>query len=219
MAPETVMSSMTASICARTKAAGKTWTAFTCAVFWAVTQVIAVVPNTPRAAKVLRSAWIPAPPPESEPAMVSATGGVIAAPRQGVPGFWRTRPLGRGNAGPLPTPRHPSHPTRGIPLRSPVDPPKCPSRQGGACESRRSERWAIAGLRPGRVDGRKSRPLATFGAGSRQILVTVTRTPDRDLTSPARPEVGRSEVDAVRRPRPGAGALYENATDCVEHLR
>ena len=30
------------------------------------------VPWTPRAAKVLRSAWMPAPPPESEPAMVMA---------------------------------------------------------------------------------------------------------------------------------------------------
>jgi hypothetical protein len=41
-------------------------------VFCAVTAVIAHIPYTPRAAKVLRSAWIPAPPPESEPAMVSA---------------------------------------------------------------------------------------------------------------------------------------------------
>jgi len=39
-----------------------------------VRQVTAVVPWTPRAAKVFRSAWRPAPPPLSEPAMVSATG-------------------------------------------------------------------------------------------------------------------------------------------------
>ena len=36
--------------------------------FCAVTAVIADVPNTPKRAKVFRSAWIPAPPPESEPA-------------------------------------------------------------------------------------------------------------------------------------------------------
>jgi hypothetical protein len=51
-------------------------------VFWAVTEVIADVPKTPRAAKVFRSAWIPAPPPESDPAMVSARhiGLLLAAP-------------------------------------------------------------------------------------------------------------------------------------------
>jgi hypothetical protein len=44
----------------------------TSSVFWAVIAVIAEAPKTPKAEKVLRSAWIPAPPPESEPAMVSA---------------------------------------------------------------------------------------------------------------------------------------------------
>ena len=44
------------------------------AVFWAVIAMIAVVPWTPQRANALRSAWIPAPPPESEPAIVSATG-------------------------------------------------------------------------------------------------------------------------------------------------
>jgi len=43
-------------------------------VFWIVTAVIAVIPNTPSALKVFRSAWIPAPPPESEPAIESARG-------------------------------------------------------------------------------------------------------------------------------------------------
>lgn len=46
------------------------WTASTPLVFWAVMAVMAEVPKHDRAAKVLRSAWIPAPPPESEPAMV-----------------------------------------------------------------------------------------------------------------------------------------------------
>src|SRR5207247_5714024 len=35
---------------------------------------MAVIPNTPSAENVLRSAWMPAPPPESEPAIVSARG-------------------------------------------------------------------------------------------------------------------------------------------------
>jgi hypothetical protein len=38
-------------------------------VFCAVIAVIAVVPCTPARANALRSAWIPAPPPESEPAI------------------------------------------------------------------------------------------------------------------------------------------------------
>src|SRR5213595_3045688 len=43
-------------------------------VFWAVIAVIAVIPWTPQAANALRSAWIPAPPPESEPAIDKARG-------------------------------------------------------------------------------------------------------------------------------------------------
>ena len=35
---------------------------------------MAEVPYTPCAAKVFRSAWIPAPPPESEPAIVRTLG-------------------------------------------------------------------------------------------------------------------------------------------------
>ena len=42
--------------------------------FCAVTAVMTDMPNTRKARKVLRSAWMPAPPPESEPAMVSALG-------------------------------------------------------------------------------------------------------------------------------------------------
>jgi hypothetical protein len=43
--------------------------------FPALTLVSAVVANTPHASMVLQSACIPAPPLESLPAMVSATGG------------------------------------------------------------------------------------------------------------------------------------------------
>src|SRR3546814_1138970 len=42
----------------------------------AVRAAIADRPCTPCAAKVFRSAWMPAPPPESEPAMVSALMGL-----------------------------------------------------------------------------------------------------------------------------------------------
>src|SRR5436189_4847515 len=42
--------------------------------FCAVRQVITLVPCTPSEANVFRSAWTPAPPPLSDPAMVSAIG-------------------------------------------------------------------------------------------------------------------------------------------------
>ena len=40
-------------------------------VFWIVTAVIAVIAYEPRAVTVLMSAWIPAPPDESDPAIIS----------------------------------------------------------------------------------------------------------------------------------------------------
>src|SRR3989337_3395094 len=51
-------------------------------VFWAVTHVITDVPWTPTAANDFRSAWIPAPPPLSLPAIVRA---VRMRPRHRVP--------------------------------------------------------------------------------------------------------------------------------------
>ena len=53
-------------------AASLACTARTPRVFCAVSATITEVPKTPNCWNVLRSAWIPAPPPESEPAMVSA---------------------------------------------------------------------------------------------------------------------------------------------------
>src|SRR5258708_34410047 len=47
-------------------------------VFCAVSAVMTEAPKTPSAAKVFRSAWMPAPPDESEPALVSAIGVAIA---------------------------------------------------------------------------------------------------------------------------------------------
>ena len=43
-------------------------------VFCAVSAVIAVIPWTPQRANAFRSAWIPAPPPESEPAIARQVG-------------------------------------------------------------------------------------------------------------------------------------------------
>ena len=64
----------TASICAATMSGGTSCTAVTSRVFWAVSAVITLMPKTPFASKALRSAWMPAPPPESEPAIVRAVG-------------------------------------------------------------------------------------------------------------------------------------------------
>jgi hypothetical protein len=55
----------------------------TARVFWEVTHVMTDVPWTPTAAKDFRSAWIPAPPPESLPAVVRAV--LIIATMRGPP--------------------------------------------------------------------------------------------------------------------------------------
>ena len=59
--------------------------------FWAVIAVIAVIPCTPQRANAFRSAWIPAPPPESEPAIESTVGiglpaAIAAQPRSAATG-------------------------------------------------------------------------------------------------------------------------------------
>ena len=68
----TPMSSITARTWAVTMSAGSGWITETPTVFCAVIAVIAVIPCTPQRAKAFRSACTPAPPPESEPAMLSA---------------------------------------------------------------------------------------------------------------------------------------------------
>ena len=72
----TAKSSRTVSICCCTNVGSSATTPRTSAVFCAVTAVRAQVPYTRNAAKVFRSACAPAPPPESDPAMVRAVGGV-----------------------------------------------------------------------------------------------------------------------------------------------
>ena len=67
----TPMSSTTLRNCARTASSGSGQMPCTPSEFCAVTAVITLIPCTPWASIVFRSAWMPAPPPESEPAMVS----------------------------------------------------------------------------------------------------------------------------------------------------
>ena len=77
--------------------------------FWAVIAVSTLIPCTPWASIVFRSAWIPAPPPESEPATVStrAVGSdlVIGGPGSG-PSRLR-RPSARRRPAPRRRPRQP----------------------------------------------------------------------------------------------------------------
>lgn len=68
------MSAERASSCARSTPAGGTWTPCTPRVFCTVSAVIAAMPYPPFAAIDLRSAWIPAPPEGSLPAMLSTRG-------------------------------------------------------------------------------------------------------------------------------------------------
>ncbi len=65
---------ITASNWAVTNSGGHWWIAVTPIVFCAVRATMADVPCTPHRANAFRSAWIPAPPPESDEAMVSAIG-------------------------------------------------------------------------------------------------------------------------------------------------
>src|SRR5262245_14521174 len=74
LAASTPMSETTAVIWSATTRGSIASYLLTPSVFCTVTAVTAVIPNTPSALNVLRSAWIPAPPPESEPAIVSARG-------------------------------------------------------------------------------------------------------------------------------------------------
>ena len=65
-------------------------------VFCAVSAVIAVMPCTPQRANAFRSAWMPAPPPESEPAIERTAGGAIRGQvrRSSLPGpVENVRPL------------------------------------------------------------------------------------------------------------------------------
>src|SRR5437762_6139209 len=75
LAAATSRSPSTASSSAATNSGATSATACTPRVLCAVSAVITVAPYTSKAANVFRSAWMPAPPPVSEPAIVRATGG------------------------------------------------------------------------------------------------------------------------------------------------
>ena len=85
--------SATARTCSTMNAPGTGCTAVTPTVFCAVSAVIAVIPWTPQRANAFRSAWIPAPPPESEPAIDSTAGIGRAHAAQG-----RTRSYARSSS-------------------------------------------------------------------------------------------------------------------------
>ena len=74
LTPSTPMSPATARTWATIISGGTGVTISTPTVFWAVIAVIAVIPCTPQRANAFRSAWIPAPPPESEPAIERQAG-------------------------------------------------------------------------------------------------------------------------------------------------
>src|SRR4030095_9134968 len=75
----------TASSWRATNSGGRLWTPVTPTEFCAVTAVSTDMPNVRNAENVSRSAWIPAPPPESDPAIVSA----LATPIDGSEYTWR----------------------------------------------------------------------------------------------------------------------------------
>ncbi len=70
----TPISETTARTWSRMNCRGSVSTEITSWVFCAVSATIAEVPCTPQRANAFRSAWIPAPPPESEVAIVIAIG-------------------------------------------------------------------------------------------------------------------------------------------------
>ena len=66
------MSVNTASSCSCRNAGGTSSTSVTPVVFWAVSAVMALMAYTPLQVMALMSAWMPAPPQESDPAMDNA---------------------------------------------------------------------------------------------------------------------------------------------------
>src|SRR6266508_2118109 len=74
LAASTPMSSKRTSSWSRMKSRGASWTARTSVVDCAVSATITLMPWQPRRAKAFRSAWMPAPPPESDVAIVRQRG-------------------------------------------------------------------------------------------------------------------------------------------------
>src|SRR5437870_2839749 len=87
----------------------------TATVFCQVIAVIAVIPCTPQRANAFRSAWIPAPPPESEPAIESTRGVRLSAMSRAY-----GQPCGSRSGAPLSTadvaPADPAHESQQLEL-------------------------------------------------------------------------------------------------------
>src|SRR5256714_551077 len=98
-------SAKTASSCARTKSGGTSCTAVTPVVFCAVSATMAVMPWQPTAANAFRSAWIPVPPPESEPAIVKQRG-TTALPSPVLTGSGSTGVISARKGAPVPPGYH-----------------------------------------------------------------------------------------------------------------
>jgi hypothetical protein len=92
----TPMSTATARTCPTIASAGTGVMPSTTTVFCQVIAVIAVMPWTPQRANAFRSAWMPAPPPESEPAIDSTLGVRVVAVAIAVKHMRRPRAYPRG---------------------------------------------------------------------------------------------------------------------------
>ena len=184
----------TASI-PRSSATARTWatimrgltgsTAVTATVFCAVIAVIAVVPCTPAAANALRSAWMPAPPPESEPAMDEARQGCAAASA-------RRQSIGSRPGGELKRSR--ACPADVAPARHPAQRPEQLELREPGHDLRDVDRMARQRRRPCRA--RRPRRRAAAGGGARAAAV-VRRRPPPAAAAPRPPRRG---------PRPGRRA-------------
>src|SRR5712692_2795661 len=196
------MSVRTARICSPTTCAGTSATPVTPLVFCTVTDVIALVPHTPSAANVLRSAWMPAPPPESEPAIVRTRG--MEAPRlclgtKVVPALRLQRSLrtvGLNGDEPLAFPDFPDLRERR------AEPPMHLRRSGRGCAGReRGQELVVLATRERELEGVKAERIAQTAERPRHRDV-VEADGRRHPTLPTQtPEVLRQTVGHVNHRR------------------
>src|SRR5439155_17657599 len=160
------------SICAVTRSAAIAVQHTTPSVFCAVTAVTADVPYTPCAANVLRSAWRPAPPLESLPAMVSAV-------RTGVIPPWSTIRSHDGDTGPAAV-EHDRDPRGHVG----DDPRRRGIVRDGAHDRRRADQHSAsvyAGAVHAAADGRTARRRGARRASRHDESATLSRRRDRRL--------------------------------------
>ena len=216
-------SSSTASIWSRSRPGSVGATRRTSVEFCAVRAAMAVQPCTPKAAKVRRSAWMPAPPPESEPAMVRATGGVMARSCELPAPFVRDRRsltlAGSTMARPMiATPVAPASRHASASLGD-DDAAECIDRHGrvtgDGTELVEPDRRAVARLARGGEDGGERHVVTTFGRGGLDRGPVVARPADDPWAVGGEP-IGGGQVHAVG----GDGRIGGNdqpAADRLEH--